>query len=112
MCLLFTLWRMNKISINQSTYLYYISILQTHGPYTCTYYFFKLIKKCISFSGKTSSINLDSNQGRQIAGLNALPLSYRSVRQFFTAIVSVSLQSTVIIIIIVIIIKHHKIRLL
>ena len=39
-----------------------------------------------SLSVKTSSLHLDSNQGRQIAGLNALPLSYR-VRQVFTAYV-------------------------
>ena len=35
---------------------------------------------------KTSLLHLDSNQGRQIAGLNFLPLSYR-VRQVFTAYV-------------------------
>ena len=35
---------------------------------------------------KTSSLHLDSNQGRQIAGLMLYQLSYR-VRQVFTALV-------------------------
>ena len=54
-------------------------------------------KLCI-LTVKTSSLRLDSNQGRQTAGLNALPLSNR-VRQVspltFAFVVSVLLQYTI-----------------
>ena len=43
-----------------------------------------ILLKCDLLAVKTGSLYLDSNQGRQIAGLNALPLSYR-VSQVLTS---------------------------
>ena len=45
-----------------------------------------ILLKCDLLAVKTGSLYLDSNQGRQIAGLNALPLSYR-VSQVLTSYV-------------------------
>ena len=45
-----------------------------------------ILSKCDILAVKTGSLYLDSNQGRQIAGLNAPPLSYR-VSQVLTSYV-------------------------
>ena len=45
-----------------------------------------ILLKCDLLAVKTGSLYLDLNQGRQIAGLNALPLSYR-VSQILTSYV-------------------------
>ena len=45
-----------------------------------------ILLQCDLLAVKTGLLYLDSNQGRQIAGLNALPLSYR-VSQVLTSYV-------------------------